>query len=199
MTSAHEHEGHLSPEDFQSGDRGGVAAPAGGNVDKIRDILFGAQMRDYETRFARLEESLLRESADLRETTRKRFDALETYLKQELEALHSRLKAEREERTETHRHAANQAKDLHESLLAKIRDLDDQSSRAHHELRNGILEQSKHLNDEISRKQEEISALLEKRFQELRHGKTDRSALAAMLSELSLRLTGDFHVPGAES
>ena len=29
-----------------------------GNVDKIRDILFGNQMRDYEARFSRLEESL---------------------------------------------------------------------------------------------------------------------------------------------
>jgi hypothetical protein len=199
MTSTHEHEGHLSPDDFQPSDRAGVAAQTGGNVDKIRDILFGAQMRDYETRFARLEEYLVRESADLRETARKRFDALETYLKQELEALHTRLKAEREERSDTHRHASNHNKEIHESLLAKIRDLDDQTSRAHHELRNGILEQSKHLNDEISRKQEEISALLEKRFQELRHGKTDRSALAAMLSELSLRLNGEFQVPGAES
>jgi hypothetical protein len=27
----------------------------GANVDKIRDILFGSQMRDYEKRFARLD------------------------------------------------------------------------------------------------------------------------------------------------
>ena len=29
-----------------------------GNVDKIRDILFGGQMRDYEQRFADLEKRL---------------------------------------------------------------------------------------------------------------------------------------------
>jgi hypothetical protein len=29
-----------------------------GNIDKIRDILFGSNMRDYEQRFARLEEAL---------------------------------------------------------------------------------------------------------------------------------------------
>ena len=28
----------------------------GANVDKIRDILFGSNMREYEKRFARLEE-----------------------------------------------------------------------------------------------------------------------------------------------
>jgi hypothetical protein len=52
-----------------------------GNVDKIRDILFGSQMREYETRFSRLEESLLKESQDLKETTRRRFDTLEAYIK----------------------------------------------------------------------------------------------------------------------
>ena len=31
---------------------------SGGSVDKIRDILFGAQMREYDRRFARLEDRL---------------------------------------------------------------------------------------------------------------------------------------------
>src|SRR6185295_6529950 len=64
----------------------------GGNVDKIRDILFGTQMRDYEKRFVRLEERLLKESADLREDVKRRFDSLEIYVKKELESLTDRLK-----------------------------------------------------------------------------------------------------------
>src|SRR5665213_1982579 len=51
-----------------------------GNVDKIRDILFGSQMRDYEARFARLEETLVKETVEIRETNRRRFDQLETYI-----------------------------------------------------------------------------------------------------------------------
>lgn len=35
-----------------------MAAAAGGNVDKIRDILFGGQMRDYDRRFARVEDRI---------------------------------------------------------------------------------------------------------------------------------------------
>ncbi len=38
-----------------------------GNVDRIRDILFGSQMRDYETRFSRLEETVARETTEIRE------------------------------------------------------------------------------------------------------------------------------------
>ncbi len=34
-----------------------------GNLEKVRDILFGAQMRDYDRRFARLEERLVKEAA----------------------------------------------------------------------------------------------------------------------------------------
>ena len=36
------------------------------NVDKIRDILFGGQMRDYEQRFARVEEETAKELNRLR-------------------------------------------------------------------------------------------------------------------------------------
>ncbi len=44
----------------------------GGNIDKVRDILFGGQMRDYERRFSRLEERLVQETAELKDDVRKR-------------------------------------------------------------------------------------------------------------------------------
>ena len=50
----------------------------GTNVEKIRDILFGSQMRDYEKRFQRLEERLTKDAEALREELKKRFDGLET-------------------------------------------------------------------------------------------------------------------------
>src|SRR5712671_8008493 len=63
-----------------------------GNVDKIRDILFGSQMRDYESRFARLEETLIKETLEIRETNRRRFDQLETYIRKEFETVQTRIK-----------------------------------------------------------------------------------------------------------
>ena len=36
----------------------GASDTSAGNIDKIRDIIFGSNMRDYEQRFARLEETL---------------------------------------------------------------------------------------------------------------------------------------------
>jgi hypothetical protein len=42
--------------------------------------------------------------------------------------------------------------------------------------------------DEIRQRNESLGALLETRVQELRHAKTDRSALAALFVELAVRL-----------
>ena len=39
----------------------------GADIDKVRDILFGNQMREVERRFARLEERLIKETIDLKE------------------------------------------------------------------------------------------------------------------------------------
>ena len=71
---------------------------AGGNLDKVRDLLFGGQMRDYDRKFARLEERLVKETADLREEVKRRLSALETYMKAELESQSDRIRAEQEGR-----------------------------------------------------------------------------------------------------
>src|SRR5580698_8373285 len=100
--------------------------PAGtGNVDKIRDILFGSQMRDYETRFARLEETVAKETAEMRETNRRRFDQLEQYIKREFEALESRVKTERDERSDAGNRHSRDLHDLGETLTRRVRELDD--------------------------------------------------------------------------
>jgi len=57
-------------DDFHAVGKGGVES--GEHVDQIRDILFGAQRQDYERRFARLEELLVKNITELgNETTRK--------------------------------------------------------------------------------------------------------------------------------
>src|SRR5258705_8502177 len=78
-----------------------VIQTGAGNVDKIRDILFGSQMRDYETRFSRLEETVVKETSEIRESSRRRFDQLEQYIKKEFEAVDARIRAEREDRSDS--------------------------------------------------------------------------------------------------
>lgn len=163
-----------------------------GNVDKIRDILFGGQMRDYDKRFTRLEEQLTKDSAELREHTKRSVETLESFVKKEFEALAARLDAEREGRDGV-------ARDLQETsrtIEKKLQDFDNQTAQAHRDLRQQILDQSKSLNEEIHRKHDEVSTSLKREVAGLNHEKTDRAALAGLFTELALRLNQDFKLPG---
>lgn len=72
---------------------------AGTNLDKIRDILFGAQVRDHERRFTKLEAQLLAEAAQLRNDLKERFASLEQYILNEVDNVTGRLTAEEQSRS----------------------------------------------------------------------------------------------------
>jgi NTP pyrophosphatase (non-canonical NTP hydrolase) len=175
-----------------SNEAGGAESSGGAeNLDKIRDILFGNQVRDHERRFNRLEERLIKEAGDARDDSRRRFDTLESYVKKEFESLLGRMQAEHEERTQALVKLERDLQQLADSLGKKLAQLDEHSSKSHREVREQILEQSKNLSDEIGRKHEEVSASLAREAEDLRQHKLDRASLASLLAELSLRINDD--------
>jgi hypothetical protein len=176
-----------------------VADPAGGaSLDKVRDILFGVQMRDYERRFARLEERLLKDTSDLKDEVKKRIDALDQYIRSETGSLGDRLKTEREERVEV---AAEGMRELRESSRAhekRSAQLDEQLSKSQRDLREQILDQHRRLSEEIRQKVDDVLASLAREAETLRADKTDRATLASLLTEMAMRLTDELRIPGAE-
>lgn len=169
-----------------------------GNVDKIRDILFGGQMRDYERKFARLEERLLKESTELRDELKKRFDALEGYIGKEVDSLGDRLKAEHGERAEAVKELAQELKGLAKAMERRTGQLEEHATKSHRELRQQLFDQSKTLSEEIQQKADELAAVLARHVDELRSDKTDRTALAALFAEVSMRLNDEFKLPRGE-
>ena len=173
-----------------------AATPEAGNVDKIREILFGGQMRDYDKRFSRLEERLLKESTELREDSRKRFEALEMFVHKEFAALAGRLQSEQQNREGSVQTVSRELQEAIRSLDGKLTQFSNQTTETQHDLRQQLLEQSKNLNEEIRRKYDDVSATLEREFAELNNDKADRSALSSLFTELALRLNNDFKIPG---
>jgi hypothetical protein len=96
------------------------AASPLGSVDQIRDIIFGAQMRDYEQRFSALESRLIDEARALREDIQNRFHVLE-----------KNLEAERGERG----HATEK---LVEELRATAKAIGDRAEQNRNELRSEL-------------------------------------------------------------
>lgn len=179
--------------------KGAAASEVGGaNLEKIRDILFGAQVHDFEKRFARLEERLLKETSDARAETKKRFETLENFIKKEIESLGDRLKAEHEERSESAKEISKELRDTSRTLDKRIAQLDEVTTKSQRELRQQVLDQSKALTEEIRVRNKETTTTLSKEIAELRTGKTDRAALAGLLTDLAVRLTNDLKGPAKQ-
>ena len=176
----------------------GAETAGAGNLEKIRDILFGAQVHDFEKRFTRLEERLLKETSDARAETKKRFDALEAFIKKEVESLSERIKTEQSERTESGKEISRELREAARGLEKKLAQLDDVTTRSQRELRQQILDQSKALTEEIRTRVRESATALSKELKELRSEKTDRAALAGLFTEAAMRLSNDSKQSGKE-
>lgn len=168
-----------------------------GSIDKVRNILFGAQMREYEKKFGQLHGLMDKEAAELREQTQKSIDSLEKYFKAEVDSLSGRLKAEQNERSDSVNALSKELRDAAGSFEKKLADLDDQINKHARDLRQQILDLSKQLSDDVRKKQDEALTALARTAQEIRFEKVDRANLADLFSEMSLRLTHDWTLDSA--
>lgn len=166
-----------------------------GNIDKIREILFGAQIQQYEHKFARLEELIKKEITNMRDDTKKSLDALENFTRKELESLSDELRAEKREKNEVVEEISESLKSTSKNLEKKIVNLEDKTVKGKRDLQDQLLKQSKELMEELRIKHEELSVALNDAVKDLTDKKTDRITLANLLTEMSMRLKEEFHLP----
>ena len=167
------------------------------NVDRIRNILFGSQMRDYDGRFQKLEERLAREAGELRGDLQRQLQALESFMKGEVESMTNRVKTEQSERVQAIQQLAHEMGETVKGLDLKISNLDSQAAKDIRDLRAQLLEQSKALGEEMKEKHDQMKGRLEQEAGQIRDAMTGREALAEMLTEVAMRLKNEFRVPGA--
>lgn len=173
-----------------------ASGTGGANVDQIREIIFGGQMRDYDKRFSRLEETLLKEVAGIRNDTNSRLDALETFMKAELDALNENISHEKTTRESGDKRLDKELDSLGQQLTATATEIKDQMHKGQREIREQLLDQAKTMNADLLKAREELSQAIERAQNELGGDKADRAALASLFTEMAMRLNGDFELPG---
>ncbi len=162
---------------------------ASGNLDKIRDILFGAQAREHDRRFAQLEQHLLREATDLRNDLKRRFESLELYIRKEVESLTSRLSKEQDARGESVTGLTQDLAQLAATLEEKARRLEQQTNQAQSHVLLQLTERTNELADHVRARHAETTSVIDGAVRDLRADKTDRAALAAIFLEAAQRLS----------
>jgi len=151
-----------------------ASEPPPETLDKVRDILFGGQMRAVESRLQGLEARLLQAQENLRAEFTKQIDTLDAVVQKRVEELKA-LAGELKEVLRDH-------EQRHLSLEATM-------GTADAELREGILQQGKAVAAEIARLAERLTSELVRSVEELQEDKASRSSLSALFTDLATRLT----------
>lgn len=173
---------------------GGDGPPEPENLDKVRAILFGAQVRETDRRFAKLEEQVNRDLYALREDLRRRLDDLEAFVRDENDAFSKRLVAEQKSREEADEELSTDLKQAVKAAKAARGKLEQGVEEKDRALRARILEQSNDLSDAMQKQFDAMSSMLKDAVDTLQEEKTDRLRLADMFEEISTRLRSDFRL-----
>lgn len=115
-------------------------------MEQVRELLFGAQLKDMEVRFKRQEERLLREIHDVKDSLKKRLDSLENFMKSEVSSLLSRLRQEQEERDAAQKAEQrdrieaikNESRERSESIKNEINERVEAQRKEEHERVEGL-------------------------------------------------------------
>ena len=157
-----------------------------GNIDQIRDIIFGSQIRELDTRFNKLESDL----SNLQQDMQNRIDQVKTVLTTELrasnESLEKKLKSLALTSQEEGADVRQQIDRLNRKFSTNIEALDDSID---------ISETRDKLQEEVRLLKNQVFDELERRFSLLREVKVSRDDMAELLFELGMRLKGNEFVP----
>jgi hypothetical protein len=90
------------------------------SLDKVRDILFGSQMREQDGRFVQLEEHIAEQFASFRAETKTQLESLQNFVKAELNAVTSRLNSESQQRQESVQRVGDESRHANQQLADRL-------------------------------------------------------------------------------
>ena len=108
------------------------------SLDKVRDILFGGQMRAVESRLQGIEERLRQEHEALRADFARQVESLDAFIRSEVQILNERLAAERTKRTEELKSLAAEIKEAIRALEKRHVKLEEAANLADAALRDQL-------------------------------------------------------------
>ena len=160
-------------------------------VDKIRDLLFGNQMQDYDRRFSMLEERFLQRFREIESEAARNLGSFESSAKKQMESLAAQLREEKDLRTDADKEIERTQREHSDTVEKRLRSISEQLSRLERDQADRLTQEVQSLREEIKRKNEDLQQTIEKMFAELSSVKTDRNLLAGLFVEVARCLNQD--------
>jgi hypothetical protein len=158
------------------------------SLDKVRDILFGGQMRAVESRLQGIEERFRQENESLRADLARQTESLDAFIRSEIQILNERLAGERTKRGEELKALAAEIKEAIRALEKRHVKLEESTNLADAALRDQLLLMGEQLTAELARSHQALDT-----------AKTDRTALAGLLTDMAARLSGSPASPAGKN
>jgi Zn-dependent oligopeptidase len=173
------------------GNGGAASAESAVSVDKIRDLLFGNQMQDYDRRFAQLEERFQQRLKEIESEAARNLSAFESNSKKQVDSLAAQLRDEKEQRADGDKEIERMLREQNQALEKRIRSMTDQLAQFDRDISDRVTRETQSLHEEIKQKNTDARQTIEKMFAELSNVKTDRTLLASLFVEVAKCLNQD--------
>lgn len=173
--------------------------PDAPGVDKIRELLFGNQMQDYDRRFAMLEERFQQRVRDMESDGARSLGSVESSLKKQMESLASQIRQEQDLRAEADREQGQALRELIQSFEKRLTQVSDRVATLERDIADRLGHESQALRDEVRRRNDDTRATIERMFSELNNVKTDRNLLAGLFVEIARCLNQDVTAKNAKA
>ena len=178
-----------------SGDLEDTIQNSDGNVDQIRQILFGGQMRDYEKRFDAIERRLSQSIDKATSALEKKLQKLSETIQSEVEKINEQMNAEQKERATDGEQSRAEVRDLRNHMDSSFEEIEAQLATEIGNLCTSLLDQKDALSSEIQASRDAAAEELKQEAGQLGDTKLARQEMAVLLSEIASRLTDESDSP----
>jgi exonuclease VII large subunit len=161
-----------------------------GNIDQIRDIIFGPQLREYESRFDKLESNLSMLQQEMLGRVEQVKTAVSTELRAAVESIDKKIKSLSLNSQEEIADLRQQIERTNKKFTNSIESLDENIDQQTTSIREDLTQSREKLHDEVNTLKTQIFEELERRFSLLKEMKVSKDDMAELLFELGMRLKG---------
>lgn len=166
-----------------------------GNIDQIRDIIFGAQLREYDNRFDKIDSDLSMMQQDMQARIEQVKTILSGEMRTAIDSFEKKIKSITLNTQEESADLRQQIDRVNRKFSSSIEALDEAIDSQTSSIRDELSQTRERLSEETRTLKTQVFEELDRRFSMLRDVKVSRDDMAEILFELGMRLKGTEFVP----
>jgi ElaB/YqjD/DUF883 family membrane-anchored ribosome-binding protein len=169
-----------------------------GNLEQIRELLFGEQSRDYNDRIEKLESDLTRFKREMNDHLAQLHEELSSEIQAAIKTFEKRIKYVSLNAQDETNHLRDTLDTNHKKAMTRIRALDQTLQASSDALKSELSETKEELQSEMREWKKQLDEEIDQYFTQLRDSKVSRDDFAEILFNMCLKVKGSDFLPEAQ-